>query len=47
MVRTGRLGIVVGAVFGHPLAPFVVGHKRQGKDDERENGEGELHKDRE
>ncbi len=44
MVRTRRLGqVVIGAALGHPLAPFVVGHKRQGKDDEGENGEGKLH----
>ena len=45
MVRTMRLRwVVVGTAPGHPLAPFVVGHKRQGKDDEGENGEGKLHK---
>ncbi len=45
MVRTMRLRwVVVGTAPGHPLAPFVVGHKRQSKDDEGENGEGKLHK---
>ena len=47
MVRTMRLRwVVVGTAPGHPLAPFVIGHKRQGKDDEGENGEGKLHKGR-
>jgi hypothetical protein len=36
--------VLIRSAFGHPLAPLVVGHKRQGKDDEDENGEDELHK---
>ena len=44
MVRArGLIRVVVGAALCHPLAPFVVRHEGQGKDDEGENGERELH----
>ena len=36
---------MIRAALVHPLTPFVVRHEGQGKDDERENGESELHKD--
>lgn len=39
----GLVGVGLAAGF-HPLAPFVVGPEGEGKDEEGEDGEEELHK---